>query len=198
MSNYQKIIKDRLKEAFERSHKDLEQSIPAMRSGEEFHFRAFGRECIVRPDSVILDGSFETGPMGVIISLYVAHVNQEVAVIEPFCSFRDMPGSMPYHGPFKINTEARLVPYVEKIKEAVDEIISRFGGEMYSDGMGDFAFILYPLPKIALLYSFYLPDDEFPASVSCMFSANANIFVPVDGLADVGEYTSGEIIRLVT
>ena len=62
---------------------------------------------------------------------------------------------------------------------------------------GDFSFILYPLPKIALCFIFYLPDEEFPASVTCLFSANALSFIPLDGLADVAEYTSKGIIGLI-
>ncbi len=41
---------------------------------------------------------------------------------------------------------------------------------------------------------FYLPDEEFPASATCFFSANAVSFMPLDGLADVAEYTSKGIL----
>ncbi|MBW1784827.1 MAG: DUF3786 domain-containing protein [Deltaproteobacteria bacterium] len=63
--------------------------------------------------------------------------------------------------------------------------------------MGDFCLILYPLPKIALCYIVYLADDEFPPAVTTLFSAKAQSFMPLDGLADVAEYTSKEIIHLV-
>jgi hypothetical protein len=53
------------------------------------------------------------------------------------------------------------------------------------------------LPKVALCYIFYLPDEEFPASVTCLFSQNALSFMPLDGLADVAEYTSKVIIQLI-
>jgi hypothetical protein len=53
------------------------------------------------------------------------------------------------------------------------------------------------LPKIALCYIFYEADDDFPASVTCLYSNNANQFMSVDGLADVGEYTSRKIINLI-
>jgi len=53
------------------------------------------------------------------------------------------------------------------------------------------------LPKIALCYIFYLPDEEFPASVTCLFSNNARLFMPLDGLADVAEYTSRRIIEII-
>jgi len=54
------------------------------------------------------------------------------------------------------------------------------------------------LPKIALLLIFYLPDEDFPASATCLFSSNARSFMPLDGLADVAEYTSNALIGLVT
>ena len=62
---------------------------------------------------------------------------------------------------------------------------------------GDFSFTLYPLSRIALYYVFYLPDEEFPAAVTCLFPANAIKFLPVAGLADVVEYTAKKIIELV-
>jgi hypothetical protein len=62
---------------------------------------------------------------------------------------------------------------------------------------GDFSFLLFPFPKIALGYIFYLPDEDFPPSVTCLYSANAQRFMPLDGLADVAEYTSRKIIELI-
>jgi hypothetical protein len=63
---------------------------------------------------------------------------------------------------------------------------------------GDIAFRVMPLPKIALCYIFYEADEDFPASATCLFSANANDFMPMDGLADTGEYTSRKILQLLT
>jgi hypothetical protein len=48
-----------------------------------------------------------------------------------------------------------------------------------------------------LCYIFYRADEEFPASVTCLFSNNAPDFMPIDGLADVGEYTSKKILALI-
>ncbi|MDP2971503.1 MAG: DUF3786 domain-containing protein, partial [Deltaproteobacteria bacterium] len=62
----------------------------------------------------------------------------------------------------------------------------------------DFSFTLYPLPRVALCYVFNLPDEEFPASVTCLFASNADRFLPVAGLADTAEYTAKKIIQLVT
>lgn len=60
-----------------------------------------------------------------------------------------------------------------------------------------FASTLYPLPRLGLYYIFYLPDHEFPASVTCLFQANAESFLPIAALADVAEYTVKRIIQLI-
>jgi hypothetical protein len=94
-------------------------------------------------------------------------VNHEPIQLEPFKAFKDLPGSMPYHGAFSANSEQVLVPHVAQIREGHDVILEVFSGEMGPEGVaGDFSFVLYPLPKIALCYIFYLPDEEFPASLS--------------------------------
>ena len=105
---------------------------------------------------------------------------------------------MPYVGAFATHTEKLLVPYVEKIKESAQRITKILKGEKApSEAGGDFSLFVYPLPKIALCYIFYEADDDFPASVTCLYSNNANQFMSVDGLADVGEYTSRKIINLI-
>jgi hypothetical protein len=58
-----------------------------------------------------------------------------------------------------------------KIKESVKIIIETLKGEKAPDGTGgDFSFIVYPLPKIALCYIFYEADEDFPPSVTCLGS----------------------------
>jgi hypothetical protein len=118
--------------------------------------------------------------------------------LEPFKAFKDLPGSMPYQGAFTVNSESVLVPHVLKLKEKGEILLQSFPGEVRpADAAGDFSVLLYPLPKIALLLIFYLPDEEFPASASCLFSCNALSFMPLDGLADVAEYTAKALIDLV-
>jgi hypothetical protein len=88
---------------------------------------------------------------------------------------------------------------VDRIVKRRDIILSRFQGHQAPEDLkGDLSFVVYPLPKVALAYIFYFPDEEFPASATCLFSANALSFLPLDGLADLGEYTTKAIVELVT
>ena len=105
---------------------------------------------------------------------------------------------MPYVGAFASNVERVLVNHIEQIENHIDRITRHFeGSQESSNGAGDFSIRVYPLPKIALNYIFYRADDEFPASVTCLFSHNAATFLPTDALADTGEYTSKKILDIL-
>jgi hypothetical protein len=195
-TSYEKIIRDNLREAFSRPLPELERSTGAEREGSSLTLRAFGEACRIDPEKVTLSGVPIVDPEGVLVSLYVRHAGLEEIQIKPFKSFKDFQGSMPYQGAFMANSEQALIPHITQIKKEAGAIKEAFGGADVA--MGDFSLILYPLPKIALSYIFYLADEEFPDSAAILFSANALSFMPLDGLADVAEYTSKEMIRLVS
>ncbi|MDY6825530.1 MAG: DUF3786 domain-containing protein [Thermodesulfobacteriota bacterium] len=117
-SNYTAIIQNNLKQRYIDLPADMTDRIEARQTGDTFIFDAFGRECRISPDKVLLDGK-------------------------------------------------------------------------------ELAFTVTPLPKIQLCYIIYEADEDFPASVTCLYSANASAFLPIDALADVGEYTSRRIMELV-
>ena len=84
------------------------------------------------------------------------------------------------------------------IETHVRRILETFRGQDASPIVkGDFSFFVQPLPKITLCYIFYRADDEFSASVTCLFSHNALAFLPIAALADIGEYTSIKILNLL-
>jgi hypothetical protein len=198
-TNYEKLIRENLSLAYQNAETALEETLPARRDGYRLAFAAFGEECSLDPHGVLLSGMPDLGPRGLIISLYAVHSKGEPIMLEPFKAFKDLPGSMPYQGAFAVNSERVLVPHVLKIKERSEKIIQAFHGQKGAAGAaGDFSLLLYPLPKIALLFVFYLPDEDFPASATCLFSANAISFMPLDGLADVAEYTSKSLIALIS
>jgi len=197
-NNYAKIVQDNLNRLYKRLPEDLERTLPAERNKDSFSFHAFGEKCELRPGGIFLDQVQQTGVIGILISLYALHAGPEPVTLKPLKAFKDFPNSMPYAGAFVTHTQQILVPYVESIKKAKDQIMANLHGRKAPvDVEGDFSFIIYPLPKIALCYIFYEADDEFSPSVTCLYSNNALSFLSIDGLADVGEYTSRKILDLI-
>lgn len=197
--NYKKIAEQNLARLYSDLPRDLEANLPAHREGEAFRFKAFGKPCIISPAGVSLGEKETSSVFDILISLYALHATPEICIPSPFKSFKELPASTPYVGAFTTHTEQVLVPHVNKIKSCRQKIMETLGGSEAPEGTGgDLSMVLRPLPKIALCYLFYEADEDFPASATCLYSANAEQFLPVDALADVGEYTSRTILNIAT
>lgn len=199
-TSYRKIILKNLDRLYMKLPGDLHEKLDAKRFGDDFHFNAFGERCRIHPDGLSLGGEEEDGPRGVVVSLYALHAACEPILHDPPVAFRDLPGSAPYVGAFKNRTENVLMPFVEDISQARSSIMAELAGGIAPEGVtgtADFSLRVQPLPKISLTYLFYMPDEDFPASVTCLYSKNAQSFMPTDALADLGEYTSRRILELL-
>jgi hypothetical protein len=197
--NYLKIRNDYLKKAWGRSPEVLAACLPAEFKDASLHFQAFGEACLLTENEITLGGAPATGPEGLLIALYASVVSDQAVQLDSLKSFKELPGSMPYQGAFAANSEQVLVPQVSAIQRSQERLVKVFSGQTNADPpSGDFSFTLYPLPRVPLYYIFHLPDEDFPASVTCLFAANAIDFMPLDGLADVAEYTGKRILALVS
>ncbi len=198
MDNYAQIVENNVSQFYRTRSSDTATNLNADQDGDEFKFKAFGEDCRIRPGGVFLSDVRETGVLGILISLYALHANSNALIKEPYKAYKDFKGSMPYVGAFANRTEQALIPFVGRINDNLDAVIERFDGEMApADLSGDVSFVINPFPKIALCYLFYFEDEDFPASASCLFSNNADAFLPLDGLADTGEYSSAKLIQFV-
>ena len=196
-TNYRRLILRNLEDLPERS-RDLTASLPAAVAGDTLCLKAFGEACCLGPGGVRFSSGPDDGPRGLLVSLYARHVTREPLRLKPLKAFRDFRDSSPYQGAFAANAERVLVPLVPRIAGNRQRIMAAFDGEKGPPEVpGDLSFVLHPLPKIALCYIFYLPDEDFAAAVTCLFSSNARDFMPLDGLADVAEYTSRAMAAVV-
>ena len=196
--NYGGIVQDNLRRLYDNLPLDLPKNLPAKKVGEQFHFNAFGEKCVIGPDGITLGEEEHFAVFDLIISVYALTANPEKCVLLPLKSFNEFPDSISHVAASALPASKLLSPHVSKIKNEMDYIIRKFNGEMGpNDAGGDFSIIVYPLPKIALCYIFYEADDAFPASATCLYSNNANQFMPTSGLADVGEYTSKQILKII-
>ena len=202
MDNYLQIIQQNLNKLYACLPQNLEACIQATRDRDNFKLNAFGTTCIISPTGICFDLTDTEANLGsvqgILVSMYALNANDAALELTPLKAFKEFPDSMPYAGAFTTHTEQLLVPHVTKIKAAIPKIIQSLGGQASPQGTGgDFSFVVRPLPKIALCYIFYEPDEDFPAGVTCLYSGNARHFLPVDGLADVGEYTSRRILDCI-
>jgi len=196
--NYATLVKENLDKVFGGNLDELASNLPAEKCGNVFVFQAFGEECRVNPDGITLGGLPPESILGLLVSLYALQATSEPCLLQPFRAFKELPGSMPYAGAFMTHTQQVLEPFVGKLEDQVDQITAAFNTEPAPPSKGgDFSFRLQPLPKIWLEFICYLPDEDFPAAVTCLYSQNADRFLTTDVLADVGEYTVKKIITML-
>jgi len=198
-NRFLKIHLSYIKELYSQLPDDLDKCICAMREGDVFRFKAFGQPCAITPEGIYLSGELMTGEMGITIALYANFATDTEVQLLPPKALAQIEGTQPLKDYFKAQSEQILVPHVSYIRESIDRILKAFDGFINPDeDGGDFSFTLFPLPKVPLYYIFYMADSEFPASVTCLFAANAELFMPVDALADVGEHTAKGIIEKIS
>ena len=196
--NYKRIARENLARLYRHLPDDLDARMGAERIDKTYAFTAFGQACCLSPDGITLDGGTAPGVIGILLSLYALNAAREACVLEPLKAFKEFPATAPYVGAFASHIEQILVPAVPRIKNNLDAIRHALGGGMPPASIGgDFALLVRPLPKICLSYIIYEADEDFPASVTCLYSNNADAFMRVDGLADVGEYTSRRILQVI-
>jgi len=197
--NYAQIVCDNLDRLYKKSPDDLARAMLSTRKNDIFEFMAFGKKCRISRDGVELSGEKQTGVYAMLVLLYALHASMEDFELEPLKAFKDFANSMPYAGAFVTHAENILVGHVKEIEKAQNYILEKFQGiDARSIVGGDFSFTVQVFPKIALCYIFYHADEDFPASVKCLFSNNSSKFLPVDALADTGEYTSKELLKIVS
>jgi len=192
---YADIIRNHLSNLFQKDT-DVLTSYPGITAtANGFELNAFGRRCLISTAGVLFDGRPDWGPRGIIVALLARHATSEIAIESPWRAFRELPDSAPYVGAFRAHTEQILVPHVAALYAQRESVAKNLKGRPPGgDAPGDWSIVLDPLPKIALCYHFYLPDEDFPANVTCLYANNADRFLPTDALADVGEYMSRALI----
>ena len=202
MDNYTRLTRQNLDKLYASLPHDFDACIRASKENDKFILHAFGAHCEISPSGICFDTEgctdfFDAVP-ALLVSLYALNASNTAMVMTPLKAFKEFPDSMPYAGAFATHTEQLLVPHVNKIKAAIPKLVKTLKGQASPPGTGgDFSFVVHPLPKVALCYVFYEADEDFPPGVTCLYSGNARQFMPVDGLADVGEYTSRRILDIV-
>lgn len=196
-TTYDRMATTHLSRVFAAPAADLALRLGAETAEAGYRFSALGKTCHLSADGIRLDDTPATGVPSLLIALYARHAVPTEPVDLSLKAFTELPNNAPYAAAFRSHTETPLIPHVDRIlasRETIQECMD--GRPAPPEISGDWTILLRPLPKITLCYAFYRADEEFPPSATCLFSANADQFLPTDALADVAEYTSRALIDL--
>jgi hypothetical protein len=61
--------------------------------------------------------------------------------------------------------------------------------------VGDASFIFQALPRLPLMVTYWLGDDDFPSSCKILFDSSATHYLPIDGCAILGSMLTRMILK---
>jgi hypothetical protein len=111
-------------------------------------------------------------------------------------SFADLPGGRMYNQAFQGYSGDVLRNAVERdaipLAAFTTSCIS-LGGQPLD--IGSASFIFPALPRVPLLLTFWLGDEDFPSSCKVLFDSSATHYLPIDGCAILGSQLTGKIVK---
>ena len=108
-------------------------------------------------------------------------------------SFADLPDGRMYNQAFQGYSGDVLRDTVSNDLTAFESACLALGGKPLE--LGSASFVFPALPRVPLLVTFWLGDDDFPSSCKVLFDASATNYLPIDGCAILGSQLTGKIAK---
>lgn len=128
------------------------------------------------------------------IVLYYFHSADGTPLAEKWVSFADLPAGRMYAQAFQGYSGDSLVkafdPHLDRFRQAC----LAAGGRAV--GLADAAFVFEALPRVPLLVTYWLGDEDFPSACKVLFDAHATHYLPIDVCAVLGGMLASRIKRM--
>lgn len=110
-------------------------------------------------------------------------------------SFADLPGGRIYNQAFQGysgDVLRNFIPHEQSLERFKTACLA-LGGQPLEIGSASFTFPA--LPRVPLLLTFWLGDEDFPSSCKVLFDSSATHYLPIDGCAILGSQLTSRLIK---
>lgn len=108
-------------------------------------------------------------------------------------SFADLPDGRTYNAAFQGYTGDEIVKRFDLDLQGFKSACSKVGGQPAEAGSA--SFIFQALPRVPLMLTYWLGDEDFPSSCRILFDESASHYLPIDACAILGSTLTGRVIR---
>jgi hypothetical protein len=126
------------------------------------------------------------------VLLYYLHTADGFPLSGKWVSFADLPNGRTYNPAFQGYTGNEFVKAFGLDVNAFRSMCEKAGGDPAD--AGDASYVFRPLPRVPLLATYWLGDDDFPSSCKILFDSSATHYLPIDGCAIVGSMLTKKLI----
>ncbi len=108
-------------------------------------------------------------------------------------SFADLPNGRVYDAAFQGYSGNEVVKFFGLDLGSFQKACVSAGGT--EAGLASASFMFRPLPRIPLMMTYWLGDDDFPSSCKILFDESAIHYLPIDGCAILGSMLVRKLIH---
>jgi hypothetical protein len=126
------------------------------------------------------------------ILLYYLITSDGTPLTGHWVSFADLPAGRTYNAAFQGYSGNEIVKAFGFDLEAFKTACGKAGGEFMN--VGDASFVFQALPRVPLMVTYWLGDEDFPSSCKILFDSSATHYLPIDGCAILGSILAKKIL----
>jgi hypothetical protein len=161
----------------------------------ELHIPLWGFACILSwPDLIGYSKPAEILPnFQQALLLYYLTTADGASQAGKWVSFADLPGGRMYNQAFQGYTGDKLSKAFH-LDLDVFKSACEFAGGKFID-LGNASYTFQALPRVPLMVTYWLGDEDFPSSCKILFDASATHYLPIDVCAILGSNLTQHILK---
>ncbi|MEJ5223842.1 MAG: DUF3786 domain-containing protein [Anaerolineales bacterium] len=127
--------------------------------------------------------------------LYYFHTADGAPLAGRWVSFADLPAGRMYAQAFQGYSGDALVKAFDSNLNCFKRACLAAGGHPVE--AADAAFVFLALPRVPLLVTYWLGDEDFPSACNVLFDAHATHYLPIDACAVLGGMLAARVKRML-
>lgn len=161
----------------------------------EIHIPWWGEVCILTfPELTGYNARDEHLPdFKLAMLLYYLVTADGAPLTERWVSFADLPDGRMYNAAFQGYSGDEIVKKFDFDLAGFKSACLKAGGKAVDAGSASFVF--QALPKVPLMVTYWLGDEDFPSSCRILFDESVSHYLPIDACAILGSTLTGRLIR---
>jgi hypothetical protein len=128
--------------------------------------------------------------------LYYLVTADGAPLIEKWVSFAELPDGRMYNQAFQGYTGNEISKAFGLNIQAFTQACKKTGGQC--SVIGDASFTFSALPRVPMMVTYWLGDEDFPSSCKILFDESASHYLPIDACAILGSTLTRKILSALT
>jgi len=160
----------------------------------ELHLSLWGKVCIFSfPELLGYDHDGHLSDFQQTLLLYYLVTSDGASLKGKWVTLAGLPNGLIYNAAFQGYTGDDLVKAFGCNLDAFQAACLKAGGIQTDSGSASFTFQAFP--RLPLMLTYWLGDEDFPSSCKVLFDESASHYLPVDGCAILGSMLTQRIIH---